>query len=253
MNRYPYKQLLAGDTREVIANLQKELVSCREEINQIGIEINSLSNQERQINENRKIIEKNIYNIGHEINSIRHKKNSLLSQLSEIQAINNSNVQLSALQDELRELQEANETTNEKLQETLSKISMNGNDMKIIQKEKKDLDLRKKSNLAKESEYEGLMENFINTSRNASREIEKISEKVERLKSTLIESLNVINKQEMDVSEKIKYAREQTPNFIDNWDGNRIEIASNESRASLTKRMTKLRAMVIYFFILIHQ
>ena len=116
MNRYPYKQLLAGDTREVIANLQKELVSCREEINQIGIEINSLSNQERQINENRKIIEKNIYNIGHEINSIRHKKNSLLSQLSEIQAINNSNVQLSALQDELRELQEANETTNENLE-----------------------------------------------------------------------------------------------------------------------------------------
>lgn len=168
----------------------------------------------------------------------------MLTQLSEIQAINNSDVHISALEDELRELREVNETADEKLKEILTSLRNANDEVKIVQNEKKDIELRKKDIASRESEYETQMEDFINSSRNSAREIEKASDKVERIKLTIVESEAVIDRQNEEVAQKYNTAMEETPNHIADWDGQPIAISANESRSTLSKRITKLRTMV---------
>ena len=158
--------------------------------------------------------------------------------------MNNSNVHLSALEDELRELKEVNETADEQLREIDGLLRNANEEVKGVQSEKKEIDVRKRELSAREAEYETLMENFINSSRNASREIEKAADKVERIRLTIVESEAVIVRQQDEVAHKYKIAVEETPNHIADWDGQPIQIHANESRSILTKKITKLRAMV---------
>lgn len=158
--------------------------------------------------------------------------------------MNNSNVHLSALEDELRELKEVNETADEQLREIDGLLRNATEEVKGVQDEKKEVDVRRRELSAREAEYETLMENFINSSRNASREIEKAADKVERIRLTIVESEAVIVRQQDEVAHKYKIAVEETPNHIADWDGQPIPIHANESRSILTKKITKLRAMV---------
>lgn len=167
-----------------------------------------------------------------------------MSQLSEIQVVNNADVHISALEDELRELREVNETADEKLKDISLSLRNAADEVSLVQSQKKEIDSRKRGNAAREAEYEALMESYINSSRNAAREIEKAAQKVERIKATMVESEAVITRQQDEVAHKYKVAVEETPNFIANWDGQPIEILANESRSTLTKKTTKLRAMV---------
>jgi chromosome segregation ATPase len=167
-----------------------------------------------------------------------------VSQLSEIQIVNNSDVHISALEDELRELREVNETADERLKDISLSLRQATDEVRVIQSDKKELDSRKRGNSAKEAEYESLMETFINSSRNAAREIEKAAERVERIKATIGESETVIGRQQDEVAHKYKVAVEETPNYIAEWDGQPILIRANESRTTLTKTIAKLRAMV---------
>jgi chromosome segregation ATPase len=178
------------------------------------------------------------------MNGIRLKKTGIVSQLSEIQTVNNSDVHLSALEDELRELKEVNETADEQLGDLVGLLRNANEEVKGVQAEKKEIDARKREISARESEYETLMENFINSSRNASREIEKATDKVERIRLTIVESEAVIVRQQDEVAQKYKIAVEETPNHIADWDREPIPILASESRSSLTKKIAKLRAMV---------
>jgi hypothetical protein len=168
--------------------------------------------------------------------------------LSEIQASSNSDVRLSALESELRELCEVNDAGVMKLKDAQLTRQAVSEEISAVQIEKKEIDSRKRAISKKESEYESLMEEFITSSKKMTRELEKSAEKVEKLKLAINESLDIVKKQQIDVNEKFKVAMEQTPNHLADWDGNPLVIHSHESRTTLTKRITKLRAMVIYYY-----
>lgn len=60
MNKYPYKQLLAEDTREVVSNLSQQMQVLTQEITEIDDEISTLRSNDKSLNDNRKRIESQV-------------------------------------------------------------------------------------------------------------------------------------------------------------------------------------------------
>jgi prefoldin subunit 5 len=60
MNRFPYRQLLAEDTQEVIQNLSQQMQVLRQEMTETDTELTGLRLEERKLNEARKQIESQV-------------------------------------------------------------------------------------------------------------------------------------------------------------------------------------------------
>lgn len=60
MNRFPYRQLLAEDTQEVIQNIYQQMQVLRQEIIETERELGELQLEEKKLNDNRKQIESQV-------------------------------------------------------------------------------------------------------------------------------------------------------------------------------------------------
>ena len=60
MNRFPYRQLLAEDTQEVIQNLYQQMQALRQENLETERELDELRLEEKKLNDNRKQIESQV-------------------------------------------------------------------------------------------------------------------------------------------------------------------------------------------------
>jgi chromosome segregation ATPase len=60
VNRFPYRQLLAEDTQEVIQNLSQQMQVLRQEIHETENELGGLRLEEKKLNDNRKQIESQV-------------------------------------------------------------------------------------------------------------------------------------------------------------------------------------------------
>lgn len=242
---YHYKKLLAADTSEIIANLTNTINRDEAEIAEINSSLHTISQNVSQLEKQRRLDEADVLRSSKEMQKFRKILSDLQVEYSDLQTTNSAGqTDFVSLEAEAVDLADAISEVERRLENANSDLQSARQEMKECLAEKRRLESKRKAIKAKQNEQQEIIENHINIMQGLSRDVDKASNEVEKLRKTVAGADLAIEEKLLVVKEKTETAVRLTPEHIKDWDGKPLALARNDNRENLNKKMNRLKGMI---------